>query len=356
MEIFLALCIFVPDMIKFEHSSALYLLFILIPLSLAFGLFVYQRRKSLKTMGDSRVWPWLMPLYPRFKHQLKFILLMLSIASLILALANPQLGRKTETINRTGVDVMLALDISQSMRAEDETPNRLEKAKQYISRLLNRLTGDRVGLIVFAGNAYMQVPLTSDYAVFKSILSSVSTDFAPTQGTAIGEAIRMADASFDSGDPKHKAIIVISDGETHEGEAETAAQEVAEKGVIIHALGVGTAEGSPIPVGRKGREQGFKRDQNGGIVLSKLNETMLRKISVQANGEYYQLSGGSGLVQAMINQLSQMEQNEYEEQVFTDFEDQYQWFLLLAILFLTVEYFISERKSKWFSDWLIFRE
>ena len=260
MEFFQALCIFVPDMIKFEHPSALYLFFLLIPLGVAFFVFVYLRKKSLKQFGESRVWPWLMPLYPRFKHQLKFILMMLSIASLILALANPQLGRTVEKVNRTGVDVMLALDISQSMRAEDETPSRLERAKQYISRFLNRLTGDRVGLIVFAGNAYMQVPLTSDYAVFKSILSSISTDFAPTQGTAIGEAIRMADASFDSGDPKHKAIIVISDGENHEGEAEEAAKEVAEKGVIIHSLGVGTPEGSPIPVGRRGRRGDYMRD------------------------------------------------------------------------------------------------
>jgi len=342
-------------MIRFEHPEALYLLFLLIPLTGVFLLFIYGRRKAIRRIGARNIWDTLMPTRPNGKHQIKFVLISLAIAFFIVALANPQRGLKAEKVKRKGVDLIVALDISRSMLAEDEKPNRLARSKQFISRLIDKLGGDRIGLIIFAGNAYLQVPLTSDYTAAKTFLRTITPNLAPTQGTAIGEAIRMAQDAFENADPQYKVILLLSDGENHEGDAMEATEEVAGKGVIIHTMGIGTAKGAPIPIYENQSQVDYKRDQSGSIVFSKLNEEMLQKISIQGNGKYFRLEQGNSEVTAVMQELASMEQKEFEEEVFTDYEDQYQGFLLIGLILLAIEYFISERRSRIFTEWSIFK-
>ncbi len=340
---------------RLEHPEALYLFLLLIPLAMGFVLFVWGRRKAMKRVAVPSIWDKLMPYRPSGKHYVKFTLILLAVSFFIIALANPQRGLKAEKVKRKGVDLVVALDISKSMLAEDEKPNRLARSKQFISRLIDKLGGDRIGLIIFAGNAYLQVPLTSDYTAAKTFLRTITTELAPTQGTAIGDAIRMARDAFENADPKYKVVLVLSDGENHEGDALKAATEVAEEGVIIHTMGVGTTKGSPIPIYERGRQIDYKRDKEGGIVFSKLNEEMLQKVSIQGNGRYFRLEQGNTEVNAIMNELAGMEQKEFEEEVFTDYEDQYQGFLLIGLILLAIEYFITERKSRIFTEWSLFK-
>lgn len=340
-------------MIKFARPDALYLLIAWVPLLLVFLYYLWSRKRAIQKFGDWDLVQALMPDKPGFKHTTKFILITLAFISLVIALANPQLGSKLEKVKRSGVDLMVALDISQSMLAQDERPSRLARSRQFISSLIDELKGDRIGLIIFAGNAYLQVPLTSDYVAVKTFLQTITTELAPTQGTAIGEAIKLGEKAFENGDPQFKAMLILSDGENHEPEAQEAAEAAGEKGIIIHTLGVGTPKGAPIPVDRGGRED-YKRDNNGSIVFSKLNENMLQRVAVAGNGKYFRLSNGSREVRAVESELSAMERKEYEERVFTDYEDQFQWFLALAIFLLVIEYFLSERKNRWFNNWKMF--
>lgn len=337
-------------MIQYEHSEALYLLLLLIPLLGAYLWFVRGRRKALRRFSREEVWPQIMPLRPNNKHLIKFVLICLGWVFLVVSLANPQIGRSVEKVKREGVDLMIALDISQSMLAEDEKPSRLDRSKQFLSRLIDRLDGDRIGLIIFAGNAYLQLPLTSDYSAAKSFLKTISTELAPTQGTAIGEAIRMANESFENADPQYRTILIISDGENHEGDAPEAAKEISETGAIIHTLGIGTTDGAPIPLYQNGVQVDYKRDKSGSIVFSRLNESMLQEVAVLGGGKYMRLAQGSTEVVALMNELAAMEQKEFEEQVFTDFEDQYQGFLLIALILLGIEYFLTERRSRFFAS------
>jgi len=343
-------------MIKFEHPEALWALLLLIPFTGMFLWFMASRKRALRALGDERLIHRLTPDKPTSKHQIKFILFALAYTFLVLALANLQLGRKFEKVKRQGVDLMIAIDISESMLANDLKPNRLAQAKQFVSHLIDELSGDRVGLIIFAGNAYLQVPLTTDYVAVKSLLKTIDTDLAPTQGTAIGAAIRLADEAFEEGQTKYKALLIISDGENHEGDALEAAREAAEKGMLILTVGVGSPEGSPIPIYRGGRPTSErKRDRNGSIVFSKLNEPMLQQIAATGGGNYFRLTQGSSDVKAVVRELESMEQKDIEERMITDYEHKYQWFLAIAILLLTIEYFITEKRNRMFSDWRIFQ-
>jgi Ca-activated chloride channel family protein len=339
---------------RFEHPEALYLLFVLIPLAAIFFWFMLYRKKALQRFAEGSLLRHLMPEKPSYKHQVKFILGSLALVFLLIALANPQYSLKKETVKRQGIDLMIAVDISRSMMAEDEKPNRLERARQVVSRLVDELGGDRVGLILFAGNAYLQVPITTDYTAVKTFIKTISTDLAPSQGTAIGEAIEMAEKAFASGQTQFKSILIISDGEDHEGAALEAAEKAAANGTVIHTLGIGSPQGSPIPIRVNGRSD-LKRDRNGSIVFSKLNEDMLAEVAQAGNGRYFKLESGLGGVSAIRSALAGMDKQEFEDHVFTDFEDNFQIFLAIALALLVIEYLVSERKSAWLSDWKIFK-
>ena len=341
-------------MVQFENSEYLYLLLALIPMTLLFLYFMYWRKNAIKKIGEATLVGQLMPGRPNYKHQLKFFLLFFALASLVIALANPQLGTKYEKVKRKGVDLIVALDVSKSMEAEDVKPNRLERAKLLISRLMSKLHNDRVGLIVFAGSAYLQVPLTVDYSAVKLFLNTINTNMMPTQGTAIGDAVRLANKAFDTEEQKHKAMVIITDGENHEGDAIAAAEEAAEQGIIIHTVGVGSPKGAPIPLYRNGVQMDFKRNGAGEVVLSKLDETSMQQIAVKGNGKYYRMASGNEELQQLMNEIAGMEKKEIEERIFTDYEDQFQYFIGLALILLTLDFFISEKRATWLSNWTLF--
>ncbi len=345
-------------MIKFQNPEMLYGLALLLPFVLAFWLFMRGRRRALARMTVPELLPRLDTGKPKLKHTLKFLWWSLGFAALVVGLANPQFGRSFEKAKRQGVDLMIALDISNSMLSEDVQPSRLERARQYTYRLVEKLTGDRVGLILFAGNAYLQMPLTTDYSAAKTFLSTASPELAATQGTALEEAISMARRATENGEAGNKTLLIISDGEeTSEEELESAlrvAREAHEKGMVIHTMGVGTASGGPIPIYRGGQQVDYKRDRQGSIVVTRLSESSLREIAQAGGGSYFRITGGSQEVSAFIRKLASQEKKDFEEYVFTDYEDQFQWLVGLGLFFLCLDFFLSEKSSRWFSGWRLF--
>jgi len=340
---------------RLEHPEYLWLLASILILALSYIWAHSRRKKQLANIGDEHLVERLIPNRSGSKKVIRFLLISLAIAFIVVGLANPQVGTKEETVKRKGVDIVIALDLSNSMMAEDTRPNRLERSKRFISTLLDKFQNDRVAFIIFAGNAYMQMPLTIDYSAFDMYLKTVNTGILPTQGTAIGEAIQLAETAFDAGERKHKALILISDGENHEEAAMEIAAEAAKSGTKIFTVGVGTAKGGPIPVYNKyGRQVDYKKDREGSIVLSKLNEKMLQEIAVNGNGKYYRLSGGKEAVKEIMKHISEMETKEIEEQIYTDYEDQFQFFLFFGLVLIVIEVFISSRKSTWWSKLKLF--
>jgi len=283
-----------------------------------------------------------MPRYSRPLRLFKFCLLVVALAIGIIGLANLQAGSRTEKIERKGIDVMIALDVSKSMLAQDLSPNRLEKAKQFIARLLEKLGNDRIGLITFAGRAYVSVPLTVDMSALKMNLAGASPTQVPTQGTVIGEAISMARQSFNAKETKYKSIILISDGEDHdEGVADEVKKAVGE-GIMINTVGIGSPEGSPIfdPETRAN-----KRDEKGDEVISKLNEKELQEIASAAQGVYLRLGNTDAAADAIAKQISSTEQKNFGDNIFTDYNSYYQYFIGIALLLILIEFFIPEQKK-----------
>ena len=273
--------------------------------------------------------------------------LMVAMGLITVGLANPQLGTKLERVERKGVDVIIAMDVSRSMLAEDLEPNRIEISKRIVSKLIDQLGNDRVGIIVFAGNAYLQVPLTIDYSAAKLMLRTLNTDMVPAQGTALGEAIELSSEHFDPEETKFKAMILITDGENHESGALEAAEKAAEEGVIIHTMGIGSEGGAPIPeFNRRGQRTGYKKDKKNQQVVSRLDGEVLKEIAKITDGRYFRVKGSQGEVSQIVGALQNMEKKDFEDRVFTDYEDQFQYFLLPAILLLLIDFFLSERRNR----------
>jgi Ca-activated chloride channel family protein len=286
----------------------------------------------------------------------KFLILMLAYTFIIFALANPQIGSKLEKIERKGIDLVIAIDVSNSMLAQDIKPSRLLRARQSISKLIDKLKNDRIGIVVFAGNAYTQLPITTDYSAAKLFLSTINTDIVPTQGTAIAEAIELSTESFD--DNKHeKAIIIITDGEDHEGDAIQAASATAKKGIRIYTIGMGLPEGGPIPVFNKsGVQTGFKKDLKNNTVITKLNETMLQQIASKGNGKYVRANNAQTGLSIIFDEINKLEKTEFESRVFSDYEDRFQYLLVPALLLLLIEFLIFERRGRRFRNVNLFGE
>lgn len=340
-------------MLKFENPDILYGLFLIPLLSLMFILFLRWKKQSLQKFGELSVISRLMPWVSKGRVVLKFILLMTAIFFFIIGIANPQVGSKLVKAQRKGVDLMIALDVSNSMLARDIKPNRLEKSKQAISKLIDGLSSDRIGIIVFAGKAYVQLPITSDYSAARLFLSTIKTDVVSVQGTAIGEAIALAMNSFNDND-HDKAIIVISDGENHEGDALLEAKMAAEKGIFVYTIGMGLAEGAPIPEYRGNVQIGYKKDKQNNTIVTQLDEVMLRQIASAGNGIYVRANNTQAGLSKVFEAISKLEKKEYESIMFADYEDRFQYFVALALLLLIVEFFIAERKSKLLSSFKLF--
>lgn len=322
----------------------------MIPLMTVFlFLFLHWRKKALARYGDWNVISVLMPEYSSAKGILKFTGAMIALALLIIALAGPQTGSKLEKIQRKGIDMIIALDVSNSMLAMDIKPNRLERAKQSISLLIDKLEGDRIGIIVFAGKAYTQLPITTDYAAAKMFISTINTGIVPTQGTAIGEAIDLAANSF--GESKHnKAIVIITDGEDHQGGVLEQAETIAKKGIAIYTIGMGLPEGAPIPLMSGDIQTGYKKDAEGNTIMSKLDETLLQRIASLGNGMYVRANNSETGLNKILDELNKIQKSEIEARQFSDYEDRFQYFVALALFILVLDLFVFERKTQWLKN------
>jgi Ca-activated chloride channel family protein len=272
------------------------------------------------------------------------------------ALVNPKIGTKLETVKREGVDVVFAIDVSKSMLAEDIAPNRLEKSKQLVSQIINSLAGDRVGIIGYAGSAFPQVPITTDFSSAKLFLNGMSTDMVSSQGTAITQAIEMAKTYYNDEEQTNRVLFIISDGEDHEGNVGSVAQEAAEEGIRVFTIGVGTSAGGPIPIKRNGILQYYKRDQDNNQVITRLDETVLKEIASVGEGSYIDGTSTADVVEEVTAILNGMDKKEFEAKQFTDFKDQFQWFVAAALLLLVIDILMLERKTGWLRRLNLFNE
>lgn len=333
-------------MIRFENILYLHLLW-LIPLLIVFFVFVFRwKKKAMARFGSLELIQKLTSSISRKRQVWKIVLIVVSVMFMVLSLAKPQIGTKLEQVKREGVNIIMAIDVSLSMIAEDIKPNRLEKAKHAVGKFIDLLEGDRVGLIAFAGEAFVQCPLTLDYGAANMFLDIMDTDLIPTPGTAISEAILLATKTFEQRERKHKVLVLITDGEDHKGEPLKAAEIAEKEGVIIYTVGVGSVGGDPIPLyNESGRNLGFKKDREGQVVTSKLDELTLEKIALQTGGKYFRASGSESELDRIYDEIAKMEKKELASLKFSQYEDRFQYLLIFAIMFLAIEFFISERKK-----------
>jgi len=341
-------------MFRFANIEMLWLLLLLPVFVAAYIAIIRRKQRQLKQFGDPELLAELMPNVSHIRPVMKFGLVMLALALLIIAAARPQYGQKEKTVKRQGIEVMFALDISNSMLAEDVAPNRLDRAKQMLSKLIDQMVDDKVGLIVFAGEAYTQLPITCDYVSAKMFLNTITPDLIRTQGTAIGDAIMTSMASFGGEESDaSRAIILITDGENHEDDALAAAKAANEKGIKIFVVGIGKPDGSPIPIPGTNN---FRKDRSGNVVVSKLNEQMCRDIAAAGQGLYVRCDNTNTATRALQKELNTLATSEIETKVYADYNEQYQGFVLLALLILLIDFFIFNRKNKALSRLDIFGE
>lgn len=342
-------------MIRFENPEWLYLLF-LVPVFVAALIFFMRKKKKMwLRFADAPLLDRLIPEYSSGKQILKYTLLILSFTFLVFAIANPQTGISIGEAERKGVDIMVCLDVSNSMKAEDAKPNRLLQSQQGISRMIDKLNTDRIGIVIFAGSSFVHLPLTGDYSIAKSFTDIVSTDMVSTQGTAIGDAINTSlNGLGQIKDKKGKTIVVITDGENHEDDAVQAAKEAKSKGIPVHVIGVGSTQGTLIPEYKNGQPAGYKKDQTGNPVLTKLNDDALKQIATAGGGKYIHTHTVGNALETLYDSFQNMEQNEYAIKSFNEYEDRFQYMLVIAMLLLVTDVFIHERKNKYINEEFLF--
>lgn len=337
---------------QFENEIYLYGL-LLIPLLIVLRIVIqYFTRKKLQLFGETSLIEKLSPTKSPFRKNWKFSLLLMALFLLLIGIANPQIGSKLEKSKRKGVDLLIAVDISNSMLAQDIKPNRLERSKMAISQLIDKLNGDRIGVIVFAGKAYPQLPITTDYSAAKMFLSSVNTDYVNVQGTSLASAIELGIESLQTSEDetnskkKNKAIVIITDGEDHEEGAIDAAQEAVKQNIKIYTIGMGLAEGSPIPVYSAGKMVGFKKDNDGNTIITKLNEEILQKIAKEGNGSYVRANNTKVGLEKIFEDINSLEKGEIEVNTFNDYEDRFQIPIFICLIIIVIELLIPNKKSK----------
>lgn len=334
-------------MFRFEEPAYLYLLLLLPVLAALYLYFNYRRRKAIRKFGDPELMAQLMPDASRYRPDVKFSIVLMAIGLFSLLLARPQFGSKLETVKRQGIEVMIALDISNSMLAEDVQPSRLEKAKRLVAQLVDRMQNDKVGMIVFAGDAFTQLPITSDYISAKMFLESINPSLITKQGTAIAAAINLASRSFTPQKGVGRAIIVITDGENHEGGVSEAIKTATEKGIQVNVLGVGMPDGAPIPV--EGTND-YRRDRDGNVIVTRLNEPMCQEIAKEGKGIYVRVDNTNNAQRAISREIDKMAKADVETQVYTEFNEQFQAVAWLILLLLMAEMLITERKNPLFRN------
>ncbi len=334
-------------MFRFEHPTFLYAFALLPLLAVVFWFFWRWRKQAIDRFTERHLIPLLMPEASRWKHRLKFGLLLLALTFLVIGAANPQWSGKREKVKRKGVDVIIALDISVSMYTQDVPPSRIERAKKFAEKLVEELKGNRVGIVYFAGEAYLQMPVTTDYTVTQMFLRIANPDMAGTQGSAIGESISIARRALtESGKDSHKALVLITDGEDTGGKAIEEAQKAREEGVIQFTIGVGTTEGAPIPIMLNGAWV-YKQDENKETVLSRLNDKMLQNLAEKGGGMYFNvMDGDDAVAEALQARIDKLEKRDFEVQGFYSFNSYFQYFVLAGLALLVVDWFISWKKHK----------
>ncbi|MCR4619149.1 MAG: VWA domain-containing protein [Paludibacteraceae bacterium] len=344
-------------MFRFDNPEYLYLL-LLLPLLLGVRYFAYVRdNKRWRKLGEREVLNDLIPEYSSGRKKFKFFLIMLMFVLGVFLIARPQFGTKIENVKRQGVEVIVAMDVSNSMLATDVSPSRLQKAKRIVSQLIDGMDNDKVGLIVFAGKAYTQIPITSDYVSAKLFMNDISPSLVPTQGTAIGEAIDLAVRSFGGEDAEEadkkvgRAIIVITDGENFEDDARAAAARAAKRDILVHVVGVGTSEGAPIP---QDGMMSFKKTADGETVITRLDEQMCGEIAQAGKGIYVQADNSNNAERVIGKAVDAMSKSDVVSKVYTQYDEQFQWIAFVLLVLLLCEIVISERKNDWIRKWKIF--
>lgn len=335
-------------MLRFAHPDSLYLLLalpVLLALYIAAGSLAARARQRF---SSDELFRRMAEEHSGRKRTVKAFLVLLAYASLVIGLADPQVGVRMEEVKQEGLDLFIAVDVSKSMLAEDIKPNRLEKAKYEVRRLIDRLAGDRIGVIVFSGEAYTQFPLTIDYGAANLLLDVVNVESVPNPGTAIGSAVAQAMRSFDFEQSTSKVLIIMTDGENNAGDALEQAKIAAEKGVRIYTVGFGSRQGAPIPLyDAEGRPADFKRDRSGNVVLTKLDDASLQEIAAIGHGSYYQATNTQDELEAIYRDINALEKREFGVKKFTEFDDKFQYFLAFALVLLLLETVLSDRKTHW---------
>lgn len=342
------------QLFRFANPEFLYLLLLLPVIILLFILENFRKKRIMRNFGDQMLVLKLLPEYSTSRPLIKIIILLIAVSAGTIMLARPQFGSKIEDVKKQGVEVIIALDVSNSMMAEDIQPNRLTRAKQAISRLVDNLDNDKIGLIVFAGDAYTQIPVTTDYVSAKMFLSSIGPEMVPKQGTSIGAAISLGIRSFTPGEDKSKAMIIITDGENHDDDPVAAAEEAAKSGIIIHTIGIGSEQGVPVPFNAGGKKD-FLKDIDGNTVITKLNEDILRKTAIAANGSYVRANNSNIGLDEIYNEIRKMKKQELESTIYTEYNDQFQIFAAIFLFLIILEFIIMDRKNRRLKDIRLFR-
>ncbi len=343
-------------MYQLEENIWFWTLLIIPGVVILFVLLLIWKERAQRRFAERRLLNRLSPNRSLFKSILKIAVLCMAFGCLTIAMVNPKIGTKLETVKREGVDIVFAIDVSKSMLAEDIAPNRLEKSKQLVTQIINNLASDRIGIIAYAGKAFPQLPITTDYAAAKMFLQGMNTEMLSSQGTAIDEAIQLSRQYYDDESQTNRVLIIISDGEDHGDAAIEIAEAANEEGIRIFTIGVGDLKGAPIPIKRNNIVLNYKKDSNDETVITKLNEDMLKQIADQAEGEYINGRDTNEVVETIRDILNRMDKTEFEAKQFAEFKDQFQWFLGLAIFFLIVDVFLLERKTAWLRRLNLFNE
>ena len=343
-------------MFQLEEKIWFWTLLIIPGLVFLFIILQFWKKQAQNKFADQQLLNRLSPNKSLFKSTLKLFVFCLAFGCLSVALVNPKIGTKLETVKREGVDIVFAIDVSKSMLAEDIAPNRLEKSKQLVTQIVNNLGSDRVGIIAYAGKAFPQLPITTDYASAKMFLHNMNTNMLSSQGTAIDEAIELAKTYYDDEEQTNRVLVIISDGEDHSEVAASVAEEAKEEGIKIFTIGVGDTKGGPIPIKRNGVVVNYKKDKQGETVITRLNETTLVKIADEGGGVYVNGKQTDKVVNEIGELLNKMDKTEFEAKQYADFKDRFQWFLGLAILLLFIDILLLDRKTAWLKKLNLFNE
>ncbi len=341
---------------RIEEPIYFYLLTIIPIMIVIFLLVLWWKKRTQRKFSDLNLLKKLAPNSSTFKSTLKLVMLLLGITFLVISLVNPKMGTKLKTVKREGVDIVFALDVSKSMLAEDIAPNRLEKAKQIISKTIDKLGSDRVGIIIYAGNSYPLLPITTDHAAANMFLQNANPDMVSSQGTAINEALELAKTYYNNDEQTNRFLIIISDGEDHQEETKQVAQNIANEGVKIYTIGVGTENGGPIPMRLNGSMIGYKKDSKGETVITQRKPDVLQGIADASDGKYIDGNITEKPVKIIADIIANAEKNEFETKQFSDYKDQFQWFLAIAFFFLIIDIFLFEKKTKWLRKVDLFNE